>query len=275
MKKNSRFQKGLYFFIFLVALAASLFSLFSFITIRTNINVITETIDAIRGVVSGSFPTVITRIQESLSRVYAIVVTEIVILLGGVIASLFALVYLVSAYYSVMKTSLIDELTGIYNKRALYRILDQEIKRAERFKHPLTIIMMDIDFFKIYNDKNGHVAGDVLLKRLAKIVGGKIRDVDTFARYGGEEFLIILPETQHNSSVKVAERIRRAIEQTHFKGQETQPKGKVTVSMGLVTYHGDYGERLNLIHAADELLYKAKEQGRNQLIKAYYHNQKI
>lgn len=274
LKKSLMFQRGLYFFIFLVALAAVLFSLFSFMTIRTNVNVITEAMNAVRGLVSGSFPAVIAEMQESLSRVYAIVVTETVVLLCGIIVSLFALAYLVSAYYSTMRMSLIDELTGIYNKRALYRILEQEIKRAERFKHPLTIVMMDIDFFKIYNDKNGHVAGDVLLQKLAKLTVSKIRDVDTLARYGGEEFLIILPETPHMNAVKVAERIRKTIEQTHFKGQEGQPKGKVTVSMGLVTYHGEYRESANLIHSADELLYKAKEQGRNQLMKAYYHDNK-
>lgn len=274
LRKGARFQRGLYFFVFLVALAASLFALFSFLTVRTNVNIIAGAIDAVKGLISGSFPSVISRMQESLSKVYVVAITETIILLGGIICSLFALVYLISAYYSTMRMSLIDELTGIYNKRAMYRILDQEIKRAERFRHPLTIIMMDIDFFKIYNDKNGHVAGDVLLQRLSRIVSSKIRDVDTLARYGGEEFLIILPETSHNSAVKVAERIRKTIEQTHFKGQEKQPKGKVTVSLGLVTYHGEYGEKVNLIHAADELLYRAKEQGRNQLMKAYYHNYK-
>ena len=269
-----RFQRGLYFFVFLVALAASLFALFSFITVRTNVNIIAETIETLKGAILGSFPTAIARMQESLSKVYIIVIAEIIILLGGIIASLFALTYLASAYYSTKKMSLLDELTGVYNKRALYRILDQEIKRAERFKHPLTIIMMDIDFFKVYNDKNGHVAGDILLKKLAKIVENKIRDVDTLARYGGEEFLVILPETSHNDAVKVAERIRKTIEQTKFKGREKQPKGKVTVSLGLATYYGKYNDKTKLINSADKLLYQAKERGRNQLIKAYYQDNK-
>jgi diguanylate cyclase (GGDEF)-like protein len=164
----------------------------------------------------------------------------------------------------------IDELTGIYNRRAIYKILDQEIKRAERFKHPLSVMMMDVDFFKVYNDNNGHVAGDVLLQKLSKIVTGKIRDVDTLGRYGGEEFLVILPETSHENAAKIGERIRKGIEAARFKGEENQPKGQVTVSIGLVTFHGEYGHRTHLIDSADALLYKAKESGRNQLIKAYF-----
>jgi len=275
LKKSLRFHRGLQFFIFLIAVAAVLFAIFSFITIKTNVNIIREVITAVKGIASGSLLNEIIRMQQSLANIYAIAIIEILVLLGGVICSLFAIFYLVNLYYLTIKRSLLDELTGIYNRRALYKILDQEIKRAERFKHPLTIVMADIDFFKIYNDKNGHVAGDRLLQKLTKVISSKIRDVDTLARYGGEEFLIILPETPHEGAVKVAERIRKAVEQTRFKGQESQPKGKVTISLGLVTYHGEYGERTRLIQSADELLYRAKEQGRNQLIKAYYRNHEI
>ncbi|HLF53790.1 MAG TPA: GGDEF domain-containing protein [Candidatus Nanoarchaeia archaeon] len=262
-------------FISLIALAAILFAIFSFITIRTNVNVLSESIIALKGALSGSFAEALANMQQSLSRVYTIALTETLILLGSILSSLFAIGYLINIYYYTIRTSLLDELTGIYNRRALYRILDHEIKRAERFRHPLTIVMLDIDFFKIFNDKNGHIAGDMLLKRLSRILTKKIRDVDTLARYGGEEFLIILPETPHDSAVRIAERIRKTVEQTYFEGQETQPKGKVTLSMGLVTYHGEYKERTHLIHSADELLYKAKEQGRNQLIKAYYKDHKF
>ncbi len=275
LKKSAKFQRALHVFIFLVVIAAILFSLFAFITVRTNVNIITGAISTIKSIVSGTFAQEILKIEQSLARMYTIVIAEIAILLAGVIASLFAILYLVDIYFAAARSSLIDELTGIYNRRALYKILDQEIKRAERFKHPLSIMMMDIDFFKIYNDSNGHVAGDFLLKRLCRIINSKIRDVDTLGRYGGEEFLIVLPETSHEGAVKVGEKIRKAVENTHFKGEENQPKGKVTISIGLVTFHGEYGHKMQLIHSADELLYKAKEQGRNQLIKAYYKNHKI
>src|SRR3972149_2098607 len=197
LKKSLKFQRGLHIFVAFIAIAAVLFSIFSFIVVRTNVNVIADAITIIRGAISGSFTDAIESIQTGISGIYRIVLAEIAILLGGILASLFGIVYLVDIYYSAMRSSLIDELTGAYNKRALYKILDQEIKRAERFKHPLTIVMLDLDFFKVYNDKNGHVAGDLLLQKLSKILSSKIRDVDTFARYGGEEFIIIMPETPH------------------------------------------------------------------------------
>ena len=268
LKKNERFERSLHIFIFLLVVAAILFALFSFMAVRTNVNIIKAAIETIRG--SSSFADSLTRMQYSTNYIYEIVIAEIIILLGGVVASLFAINYMINIYFAATRKSLVDELTGIYNRRAIYKIMDQEIKRAERFKHPLTTIMLDIDFFKVYNDKNGHLAGDLLLQRLSKIIQSKIRDVDTLGRYGGEEFLLILPETPHDSAAVIGERIRKSIETTHFKGQEKQPKGKITVSMGLVTFHGEYKSRAHLIHSADELLYKAKESGRNQLIKAYY-----
>jgi diguanylate cyclase (GGDEF)-like protein len=244
-------------------------------TIRTNVNIINSAITAIKSIASGTFIETIAKMQHSLSYIYGIVIAELFILAGGIVATLFAISYLVDVYFAATRKALIDELTGIYNRRALYKILDQEIKRAERFKHPLTIIMVDIDFFKVYNDNNGHLAGDLLLQRISKIMQSKIREVDTLGRYGGEEFLIILPETSHESAAIIAERIRKSVEESHFKGQETQPKGKMTISAGLVTFHGEYKSRQHLIHSADELLYQAKESGRNQLIKAYYKNHEM
>ncbi len=268
LKKSDRFRSSLHLFVFLLIIAAVLFGVFSFMTVRTNVNIIKAVVEILKG--DSSFLDSLLRIEKSVAYIYWIVTVEIIILAGGVAASLLAVNYLVSLYFSVARTSLIDELTGIYNRRALYKILDQEIKRAERFKHPLSILMMDIDFFKVYNDSNGHLAGDLLLQRISKIIGGKIRDVDTLARYGGEEFIVILPETSHESAAKIAERVRRTVESTHFKGQEKQPKGKITISMGLVTFHGDYKSRHHLIDSADALLYQAKESGRNKLIKAYF-----
>ena len=268
LKRSERFRKGVHLFIFLIVAAVILFALFSFMAVRTNINVIKAAVATITG--SGSFADALGDVQRSATSIYNIVIAEIIILLGGIVSSLFAIGYLVDIYFAATRNSLIDELTQIYNRRAVYKILDQEIKRAERFNHPLTVIMADLDFFKVYNDRNGHIAGDLLLQKISKIMNSKIRDVDTLGRYGGEEFIIILPETSHESAAKIAERIRKGVESTHFKGQETQPKGKITISMGLVTFHGEYKTRAHLIHSADELLYRAKESGRNQLIKAYH-----
>ncbi len=269
-KRGEKVRKLLHVFVFLVLAALLLFAFFTFMTVRTNINFLTGAIDVLKGVLSGSSAASLAGMQRSVSEIFRTVIIELIVLAGGIAASLFAINYLINIYYAAIKSSMIDELTGIYNRRALYKILDQEIKRAERFKHPLSIMMMDIDFFKVYNDNNGHVAGDVLLQRISKIIGSKIRDVDTLGRYGGEEFLVVLPETSHENAAKIGERIRKGVESANFKGEERQPKGQLTVSVGMVTFHGEYGHRTHLIHSADELLYKAKESGRNQLIKAYF-----
>ena len=271
LRRDVRFQKGLRYFIFLIAIAAILFSLFSIIAIRTNVNVVSGGFETIRNLFGGEpLANILTNMQASLSELYTIVLAEIFILLGGMLASLYAITYLIKRYYVVARTSLVDELTQTYNRRALYKILDQEINRAKRFKHPLTILMVDIDFFKVYNDHNGHVAGDKLLQKLSRVLSREIRDIDTLARYGGEEFLLIFPETSHEHAARISERIRSKVEKTRFKGEERQPNGQITLSMGLVTYHGEYKDRTQLIHSADELLYKAKELGRNKLIKAYF-----
>lgn len=270
IKRGEKIWKSLRIFIILLFIASLLFASFSYITLKTNINVITSSIDMLRGVAAGQFSDILDKMQQSTAYIHWIMLAELIIFFGGFFVAIVAVYYLVGIYFTASRFSLIDELTGIYNRRALYKILDQEIKRAERFNHPLTIIMADIDFFKKFNDTNGHVAGDHLLQRISNIMGSKVRDVDTLGRYGGEEFLIILPETSHQGAARVGERIRKTIEETKFKGQESQPKKKITISMGLVTFHGEYTDKTKLIHSADELLYKAKELGRNQLIKAYY-----
>ncbi|PIN77926.1 hypothetical protein COV15_00935 [Candidatus Woesearchaeota archaeon CG10_big_fil_rev_8_21_14_0_10_34_12] len=263
-------KRGLYTFVILFMVAVASFSVFSFLAIRTKINVIDLTILAIKNTASDSIIAVLNNIQNSLGGVYQIALLEAVILTIALIFTCLALIHVLTLYFNAKKSSLIDSLTQIYNRRALNRILDNEIKRAERFKHPITIIMLDIDHFKIYNDKNGHVAGDRLLQKVSKIMLSKIRDVDTITRYGGEEFTIILPETSHKEAVRVAERIRKAVSDAKFKGEEKQPKGDVTISLGLVTFHGEYKRKKQMIHFADELLYKAKEEGRNQLKKAEF-----
>jgi len=263
-------KKRVTIFIVLLIVAAVLFSVFSYVTVSTDVNVIEETITFMRTAVAESLGVALDRIQLNIREIYGIIVLQTILFGTAIIVSLFAINHLVYIYVTLKKKVLLDELTGIYNKRALHHFLDKEISRAKRFKHPLTIIMLDIDFFKVYNDKNGHLAGDMLLKKLAGLISKKMRDVDILARYGGEEFTIILPETPHDEAVKVAERIRKTIETTHFKGEEKQPKGKITISMGLATFHGEYKSKKYMLSSADQMLYKAKEEGRNQLQKAYF-----
>jgi diguanylate cyclase (GGDEF)-like protein len=270
MVKKEGLRKSIKAVVLLVLLALVFFAVFSFITIRTNINVVQTTVSSLRTLFTEPPSQAFGQIQNNLRQIYIVAILETSILAGAIITSLLAINYIVSLYFAARETSLLDELTRIYNRRGLFMILDTEISRARRFKHPLTLIMLDLDFFKMYNDRNGHVQGDSALRKVAGIITKKIRDVDTAARYGGEEFVIILPETSHDEAVRVAERIRKTVQEASFKGERKLPKGSLTVSLGLVTFHGEYSSKKRMIHSADEMLYKAKEEGRNQLIRAYY-----
>jgi diguanylate cyclase (GGDEF)-like protein len=156
-----------------------------------------------------------------------------------------------------------DGLTGLFNHRQFKDLLGSELNRAERYRRPLCLIMLDVDHFKIYNDTNGHPEGDILLKTLAGILRDRIRDVDIATRYGGEEFAILLPETDKEKGKIVAEDIRNSVEKTVFKGGKSQPLGKVTVSLGVAGFPVDGTDRGSLVKKADEALYRAKNAGRN------------
>ena len=125
--------------------------------------------------------------------------------------------------------------------------------------------MIDIDNFKNYNDTNGHLAGDDLLKRIAEIFKGTVRRNDYVTRYGGEEFAIILPETNLESSQPVAEKIRRAIEKEVFDNQKAQPGGNLTISLGVSERDNEFNQPDEFVKSADMALYKAKETGRNKV----------
>ncbi len=159
-----------------------------------------------------------------------------------------------------------DGLTSLYNHRFFRERLKQEFERANRYKRPLSLVMMDIDFFKHYNDAHGHPQGDELLKSFSAILKKTIRDSDLAARYGGEEFVVILPETGGELAFTAAERVRKAIEINDFPGGETQPGGRITVSIGV----SSYTEGISLdefLKSADTALYRAKEEGRNRVCK--------
>jgi diguanylate cyclase (GGDEF)-like protein len=126
--------------------------------------------------------------------------------------------------------------------------------------------MMDVDHFKIYNDTHGHPAGDEVLRTLADLIKSRLRDVDSSARYGGEEFVALLPETDWKNGKIVAEDIRAQMENYPFKGRESQPLGKVTVSFGVAEFPADAADAVSLIKKADEALYRAKDSGRNQVV---------
>ncbi|MFQ5750608.1 MAG: diguanylate cyclase [bacterium] len=163
------------------------------------------------------------------------------------------------------RQAITDGLTGLYNYRYFKEQLLQELSRARRHDLHVSLVMIDIDHFKLYNDTNGHPAGDMVLKRIAHLLKDNIRNIDLAARYGGEEFTLVLIETNKPSAKIVAEKIRKLIEDHSFEYEETQPIGKITISTGVATFPDDAQDFENLVNIADQRLYRAKQAGRNSI----------
>jgi len=159
-----------------------------------------------------------------------------------------------------------DYLTGIYNRRYFFEKLAEELNRSSRYQRKLSLLMLDIDHFKNYNDNHGHQQGDYLLKELAQLLTQSIRRADFVARYGGEEFVVVAPETGREQAVKLAEKIKTAIEEYPFKLKESQPNGRITVSLGVVEFPEGGSNADELVGKADVALYLAKDQGRNKIV---------
>jgi diguanylate cyclase (GGDEF)-like protein len=159
--------------------------------------------------------------------------------------------------------SITDDLTETYNYRYFMDSLDLELRRAKRYEYPISLMMLDIDHFKIYNDTHGHMAGDRVLKRVAQVIKKTVRHTDILARYGGEEFAAILIKTGLDEGCQIAERVRRAVEGSVIDRGETQPHGRLTISVGVSTLRPSTASVESLIITADEALYEAKGKGRN------------
>lgn len=157
-----------------------------------------------------------------------------------------------------------DGLTKLLNHRAFYTQLEKEVARVQRYEKPLSLLLLDIDHFKRVNDTYGHMAGDMILAGLSRVVSSQLRDVDSAYRYGGEELSLILPETGIEAAVRVAERIRSAIEEYRFDIGQGQSMG-VTVSIGVASLPTPETSVEKLVAVADKALYEAKEGGRNRV----------
>lgn len=158
-----------------------------------------------------------------------------------------------------------DGLTGLYNHRRTCELLRDEMRRAERYNRPLSVLMLDVDSFKSFNDTHGHQSGDQLLKSIAQILRAGVRTVDRVGRYGGEEFIIVMPETHKDDAFMLAERIRSVVEQQAFvviDGEEIHR----TVSVGVASYPEDGLNPQQVIERADQALYRAKDAGRNRVV---------
>ena len=168
-----------------------------------------------------------------------------------------------SMYRTTLHLSITDSLTGLFNARYLYEQLETEISRAKRYGHPLSLFMLDIDFFKRFNDAYGHLSGDEALRQVALVLKESSRETDTVARYGGEEFCVILPETDAPSAEIIAERIRRAMESHPVPTGIGDESVTLTVSIGIARMPSALRSAEELVRAADKALYQAKEAGRN------------
>jgi len=164
----------------------------------------------------------------------------------------------------------IDGLTGLYNHRFFYESLSRELERAKKEHKNLALLFIDIDYFKYYNDFNGHQRGDEVLKALANLLLSKVREGDIVSRYGGEEYSVILPGASEQEALQIAERLRQTVQEQHFPGQEYLPNGNLTISVGVSAFAGDPKMSVdNLVNYADDALYKAKFLRKNR-VERYY-----
>ena len=169
-------------------------------------------------------------------------------------------------YENIRQMSYTDAMTGLHNYRYFELRLKEEIARARREGTHISLLILDVDYFKNYNDTLGHPAGDEVLRKVGKILQSSVRDNDIVARYGGEEFAIILSGAEKNGAVKLAERIREKVEEAAFYKEEIQPNNKLTISLGVATFPDDALNEEELVHNADKALYQAKNAGRNKVV---------
>jgi diguanylate cyclase (GGDEF)-like protein len=170
-------------------------------------------------------------------------------------------------YQNAKERAFIDDVTEIYNVRYLLSTTENEIQRADRYKNPLSVLFLDLDRFKLVNDRYGHLVGSQTLRHLSQLLLQCVRQVDTLARYGGDEFTILLVDTAHDAAMTIAERIRRTVEEHVF---EAGAEGhlRLTISIGVATFPEHAGGRDTLLDASDKAMYRAKSLGRNRVCSA-------
>jgi diguanylate cyclase (GGDEF)-like protein len=165
-------------------------------------------------------------------------------------------------YHQAKERAFVDDVTEVYNARFLLQATEHEIQRAERYDKDLAVLFLDLDRFKLVNDRHGHLVGSQVLRRLSRVLLDCIRQVDTLARYGGDEFTILLVDTGLEDALTIAERIRRTVAETLFEGGQGDPI-RLTISAGVACYPAHGSSRDALLDAADKAMYRAKSRGRD------------
>ena len=166
-------------------------------------------------------------------------------------------------YQDVQELAITDSLTGVFNRRYYLERFKEELERSKKFNYKFCCLMVDIDYFKDYNDRYGHILGDAILRELAKTIQENTRQIDLIGRYGGEEFSIILSETDKDAATLAAGSIRQAVEYKPIRAYDEELK--IRVSIGISTFPDDGQDIETLIDRADSALYQAKQAGRNKV----------
>jgi diguanylate cyclase (GGDEF)-like protein len=169
-------------------------------------------------------------------------------------------------FHNTKELAFSDGLTGIFNRRYFDQRYPREIIRAKRYHRSLALLMIDIDYFKKYNDTFGHLMGDEVLKKVANILLFNLRRADILCRYGGEEFVVILPESDLSHGLLVAEKLRKAVMHAEFQGEDQLPQKQLTISIGLSAFPEMGDSEKEILGGADSALYDAKKSGRNRVV---------
>jgi diguanylate cyclase (GGDEF)-like protein len=173
-------------------------------------------------------------------------------------------------FKKVQELTITDDLTLLYNSRYFHKSLGIEVEKADRYKHNLSMIFIDLDYFKNVNDVHGHIAGSTLLKEVGQIIASSIRNIDIACRYGGDEFVILMPDTAKENAVLIANRLRKTLNEHRFL-DEMGIDCRITASFGVATFPDDASSKEELLHVTDKAMYRVKQTNRDGVAVHNWH----